>query len=88
MKKLYVFFITYCKRFHPKNPLYEKMKMTKKKNVILESFVIVGSFDCDHTYDMMSMTFSSNSYEAYLPFTMWEVGGMENLEASIKCEKM
>ncbi len=50
LKKFYVFLITYCKRFHPKNPFYEKVKMTKKKTIVLESFVIIGSFNCDHTY--------------------------------------
>jgi hypothetical protein len=47
-KKLYVFFVTHCKRFHRKNVFYGKMKMTTKKIVVLESFVIVGSFNCDH----------------------------------------
>jgi hypothetical protein len=36
----------------------------------------------------MSMICGSNSYDAYLPFNMWEVGGMENLEANVKCEKI
>jgi hypothetical protein len=49
LKKLYVFLITYCKIFHPENPFYEKVKMTTKRTVVLESFIIVGSFDCDHT---------------------------------------
>jgi hypothetical protein len=49
LKKNYVFLVTYCKRFHPKNPFYEIVKMTTKKIVILESFVTVGSFDCDCT---------------------------------------
>jgi len=48
-KKCDVFLIIRCKRFHPKNPLYEKVKITTHKNAILESFIIVGSFDCDHT---------------------------------------
>jgi len=47
-KKLYVFLVTYYKRFHPKSPFYEKMKMTTKRTVVLES-IIVGSFDCDRT---------------------------------------
>jgi hypothetical protein len=38
LKNLYVFFLTYCKIFHPKNPFYEKMKMTKKRIVVFESF--------------------------------------------------
>jgi len=29
------------------------MKMTTKKTIVLESFVIVGSFDCDHTHDIL-----------------------------------
>jgi hypothetical protein len=49
IEKKYEFLITYCKIFHPKNPLYEKVKVTIKKIVVFESFVIVGSFDCDHT---------------------------------------
>jgi hypothetical protein len=47
--KLYVILITYCKIFHPKNPFYEKVKMTTKKIAVLESFIIVGSFDYDCT---------------------------------------
>jgi len=39
----------YCKRFHPKSSFYEKVKITKKKIVVLDSFVTIGSFDCDHT---------------------------------------
>ncbi len=35
----------------------------------------------------MSMICGSNSYDAYLPFTVWEFGSMENFEANIKCEK-
>ncbi len=31
--------MTYGKRFHPKKPFYEKMKMTKKRIVVVESFV-------------------------------------------------
>jgi len=49
LKTLYGFLITYCKRFHPKNPFYEKMKMTTKRTVVLESFIIIGSFNCDCT---------------------------------------
>jgi hypothetical protein len=49
LKKLYVFLITYYKSFHPKNHFYEKMKMTKKRIVVFESFIIIGLFDCDHT---------------------------------------
>jgi hypothetical protein len=48
MRKLYVFLVTYCKRFHTKKPSYGKMKVTKKQTAIFKSFVIVGSFDCDH----------------------------------------
>jgi hypothetical protein len=47
IEKLYVFLVTYCKRFDPKSPLYEKVKMTTKRTIILEFFVIIGSFDCD-----------------------------------------
>jgi len=53
LKKLYVFLVTYCKRFHPKSPFYEKVKMTIKKTTILESFIIVGSFDYDHTLTLI-----------------------------------
>ncbi len=49
MKKLYVFLITYSKRFHLTSPFYEKLEMTTKKTRILESFIIVGSFDYDRT---------------------------------------
>ncbi len=30
LKNLYVFLITYCKRFHPKSPFYDKVTMTTK----------------------------------------------------------
>jgi hypothetical protein len=50
MKKLYVFLVTYYKRFHPKSPFYEKVKMTTKRTVVLESFVTIGSFDCDRIH--------------------------------------
>jgi hypothetical protein len=46
---LKVFLITYCKMFRPKSPFYEKVKMTTKKTTTFESFVILGSFDCDCT---------------------------------------
>jgi hypothetical protein len=49
LKKLYEFLITYCKNFHPKSPLYEKVKVTTKRTAIFKSFVIVGSFHCDCT---------------------------------------
>jgi hypothetical protein len=29
------------------------MKMTTKRIIIFESFVIFGSFDCDHTHDIL-----------------------------------
>jgi hypothetical protein len=32
-----------------KGRLYEKMKMITKRTIVLESFVIVGSFDGDRT---------------------------------------
>jgi hypothetical protein len=32
-----------------KNPFYEKVNMLKKGPFVVESFVIVGSFDYDHT---------------------------------------
>jgi hypothetical protein len=38
-----------AKGFIQKILLYEKVKMTKKTTAILESFVIIGSFDCDRT---------------------------------------
>jgi hypothetical protein len=33
--------------FFSKIPFYEKVKMTTKGLFVIESFVIVGSFDCD-----------------------------------------
>ncbi len=48
-KKLYVVLVTYYKKIHPKSRFYEKVKMTTKRIVILESFIIIGSFDCDCT---------------------------------------
>jgi len=47
IEKLYVFLITYCKRFHPKNSFYKKVKMTTKKIIVFESFITIGSFDYD-----------------------------------------
>ncbi len=47
LRKLYVFLITYYKRFHPESPFYEKM--TIKRIILLESFVIFGSFEYDCT---------------------------------------
>jgi len=49
LKKLYVFLITYCKRFHPKSSLYGKVKMTTREITVLQSFINIGSFNCDHT---------------------------------------
>jgi hypothetical protein len=43
--QIYVFLIRYYKRFHPKFPFYEKVKMTKKRTIVFEAFVIVASFD-------------------------------------------
>jgi hypothetical protein len=40
---------TCCKRNLSKIPFYEKIKMFKKGPFVVESFVIVGSFDYDHT---------------------------------------
>jgi len=42
LKKFDVFLITYCKRFHPKSPFYEKVKMTTKRTIVLESFVTLA----------------------------------------------
>jgi hypothetical protein len=53
LKTLYVFLLTYCKRFHPKSPFYEKVKMTTKRTTILESLVNVGSFDYDLTLTLI-----------------------------------
>jgi hypothetical protein len=36
LKNLYEFSVMYCKRFHPKNAFYEKVKMITKRNVVLE----------------------------------------------------
>jgi hypothetical protein len=49
LKKSYVSLVTYYKRFHPKSPFYEKVKMTTKRTIVLESLVTIGSFDCDCT---------------------------------------
>jgi hypothetical protein len=38
-----------CKKNSSKNPFYEKVNMLKKGSFVVESFVIVGSFDYDHT---------------------------------------
>jgi hypothetical protein len=38
---------TCCKKNLSKNPFYEKVKMITKGLFVVESFVIVGSFDCD-----------------------------------------
>jgi len=38
-----------CKKNPSKNPFYEKINMLKKGPFVVESFVIVGSFDYDHT---------------------------------------
>jgi len=48
LRKNYVFLVTYCKRFHPKSPFYEKVKMTTKRIAILES-ITIGSFDSNQT---------------------------------------
>jgi hypothetical protein len=43
-------FLEICCRKNPsKNPFYEKVKMFKKGPFVLESFIIVGLFDCDRT---------------------------------------
>jgi len=42
---LLIFLETSCK----KNPFYEKDKMFKKDPFVVESFITVGLFDCDHT---------------------------------------
>jgi hypothetical protein len=52
-KKLYLILITYCKRFHPKSTLYEKMKITTKRTIVLESFITIGSFDYDRTLTLI-----------------------------------
>jgi hypothetical protein len=39
----------YCKKNPSKNPLYQKVYMLKKGQFVVESFVIVGSFDYNHT---------------------------------------
>jgi hypothetical protein len=43
-------FLGRCLQKNPsKNPLYEKVKMLKKGPFVVESFINVGSFDCDRT---------------------------------------
>jgi hypothetical protein len=46
---LSIFLGTCCKKNPSKNPFYEKVKMLKKNPFVVESFIIVGLFDCDHT---------------------------------------
>jgi len=54
MKKIICIFNNMLQKVSSKNPFYEtfyeKMKMTKKRIVVLESVVIVGSFDCERTH--------------------------------------
>jgi hypothetical protein len=49
LEELWVFLKICCKRNPSKNPFYEKVNMLKKGPILVESFVIVGSFDYDHT---------------------------------------
>jgi hypothetical protein len=53
LEKNYLILITYCKRFHPKSPFYEKVKMTTKRITILESFITIGLFDYDRTLTLI-----------------------------------
>ncbi len=48
MKKIICIFSNILQNISSKSPFYEKMKMTTKRTVVLES-IIVGSFDCDRT---------------------------------------
>jgi hypothetical protein len=43
-------FSNILEKISSKSPFYEKVKMTTKRTIILESFVIVDSFDCDCTH--------------------------------------
>ncbi len=52
-------FLKTCSQKHlSKIPFYEKIKMLKKNPFVVESFVTIGSFDCDHTH-MQCDTFNS-----------------------------
>jgi hypothetical protein len=65
----------YNKRFHPKSPFHEKMKTTTKKTVILKSFIIVCSFDCNRTF--------MNMLHANVIITIVHLVIVEDLEGSI-----
>jgi hypothetical protein len=47
---LSIFLKICCKKNPSKNIFYEKVNMLKKVPFVVESFVIVGSFDYDHTF--------------------------------------
>ncbi len=49
-RQLQVFLVISCKHFYSKIPFYEKTKMTTRRPIVLGSFVMVGSFDCDLTF--------------------------------------
>jgi len=47
LRQLQVFLVISCKHLYSKIPVYEKTKMTIRRPIVLGSFVMVGSFDCD-----------------------------------------
>jgi hypothetical protein len=49
IEKIICIFNNILQKISSKNPFFEKVKMTTKKTLVLESIVIVGSFDCGHT---------------------------------------
>jgi hypothetical protein len=49
LRHLKVFLVICCKHFYSKIPFHEKIKMTIGRPIVLGSFVMVGSFDCDLT---------------------------------------
>ncbi len=59
-----------------KKSFYKKMKMTKKRTTIFESFVIVGSFDYDHIWMQGWMEKNRSRF-------LWKIG-LSNL-SSKKC---
>jgi len=50
----------YCKKFHPKNPFYEKVKMITKRTIILDSIITISSFDYDCTHTIYLTYYNSS----------------------------
>jgi hypothetical protein len=47
LEELDIFLRICCQKDPSKSPLYEKVKMITKFPFVIESFVTIGSFDCD-----------------------------------------